>query len=176
MGCRYFQKQQLRKVKSIQVTTQDAVFSLNKDLQKHPKVSTHSIKKSISVWSKKSISVWSKKASLHFEKRLNLKLQSIKSDSKSVPEHFGQLLLQGGGGLAVAVARLHQLPGLLVELPVGRLQLLDLPVLLLHRLPDGLVEDDLLLSALPQLDAGWWQNLEMDGCRAGHFRYFWIFQ
>ena len=37
LRCRFFQKQQLRKIKSIQVSAQDAFFHLISDFQKHPK-------------------------------------------------------------------------------------------------------------------------------------------
>ena len=45
LRCRFFQKQQLRKIKSVQVSAQDAFFHLISGFRKHPKVSTYLIKR-----------------------------------------------------------------------------------------------------------------------------------
>ena len=49
LRCRFFQKQQLRKIKSIKVSAQDAFFHLIRGFQKHPKVFTYLIKRHLDI-------------------------------------------------------------------------------------------------------------------------------
>ena len=61
MRCRFSQRQQLRKVKSIQVSDQEAFFHLMKGFQKHPKASTYLIKEHLDVknWHLRILKSWS---------------------------------------------------------------------------------------------------------------------
>ena len=49
LRCRFFQKQQLRKIKSIQVSAQDAFFHLLRGFQKHSILTTYLIKEQLDV-------------------------------------------------------------------------------------------------------------------------------
>ena len=72
----FFQKQQLRKIKSIQVSAQDALFSLNR-LKKHPKVLTCLTKEHL----------YQKNASQHFVKLVTLIQHSRLSPRRSCQGH-----------------------------------------------------------------------------------------